>query len=202
MNITWNGHSCFTVETENGTVVFDPYRDGSVPGYAPLKLKADLVCCSHGHADHNGKETVELSGMDCGLEPETLCSWHDDAEGAKRGPNTITILRAEGMKFAHLGDLGCMLDEEQTAALEELDVLMIPVGGHYTIDSAQALEIVRQLKPRIVIPMHYRNGKLGYEVISTIDAFLKGSSNVVRYSGSTMEVTADTPAQTAVLRYS
>ncbi len=200
MKITWNGHSCFTLSTTDGSVVLDPYADQSVPGYRPLKLTADLVLCSHEHSDHNARQCVALSGKPCGIAVETVASWHDDAKGAKRGENTIHILNAEGMRIAHLGDLGCELSEEQTGLLQNLDVLMIPVGGFFTIDAAQAAEIVRMLRPRVVIPMHYRQGLHGYPVIATARKFRALCTNAVDYPDSSIEIDRDTPAQTAFLK--
>ena len=200
MKIIWNGHSCFTVESRDGTVVLDPFADGKVPGFQPLKLSADLVLCSHEHSDHNGRACVALSGKPCSITVEEIASWHDEAEGAKRGPNTIHVLGAEGMRIAHLGDLGCELSEEQIGLLQNLDVLMIPVGGFFTIDAGQAAEIVRQLQPRVVIPMHYRQGIHGYPVIATIRKFRALCSNAVDYPDNSIEIDRDTPAQTAVLK--
>ena len=117
MKLIWNGHSCFTVETSEGTAVFDPYQDGSVPGYAPLTLTADQVLCSHGHGDHNAAEAVTLTGKAPSYKVEELATFHDPEQGTLRGPNTIRILSAEGMRIAHLGDLGCDLTAEQVEKL-------------------------------------------------------------------------------------
>ncbi len=201
MKIIWHGHSCFQVESEDGIAVFDPYADGSVPGYEPLRLSADAVFCSHGHGDHNAADLVTVSGRPVSMQAETIATWHDDGQGKKRGPNTIHILHAESMRVAHLGDLGCALTEEQVQTLKDVDVLLIPVGGFYTIDTAQALEIVRELKPRVVIPMHYRFGRHGYDVIGTVDQFVKESGQVHTCSGNSITVDADTPPQTVILRY-
>ena len=200
MKIIWHGHSCFTVETEKGSVVLDPYGDGSVPGFGPLRLSADAVLCSHEHGDHNHRASVSLSGRPCGIEVSTIDSWHDDAQGKKRGANTIHILKAEGLAAAHLGDLGCMLEPEQTKELQGLDALMIPIGGFYTIDAKQALEIVTILKPRVVIPMHYRDDTHGYDVIATAEEFRRGCFNPIDYPDNTFLLTKDTTPQTAFLR--
>mgnify|MGYP002870192132 CR=1 FL=1 len=199
MEIIWNGHSCFTVKTSQGNVVLDPYEDGKVPGLEPLHLEADLVLCSHEHQDHNYRAAVKLSGKPCGLTVTEIASWHDDSCGTKRGSNTIHVIEAEGMKLVHLGDLGTALNTEQIDALKAPDVLLIPIGGYYTIDSDQALKIISQLQPRITIPMHFRRGAQGYDVISTADAFLGKCSNRVEYPANSLTVDRDTPAQTAVL---
>ena len=200
MIIQWNGHSCFTLETAQGTVVLDPYAPGSVPGLSLPKLRADAVLCSHGHADHGYVQGVELSGRPCAVEIRVLPCFHDEVQGAKRGQNKIHILSAEGMRIAHLGDLGHDPDPEQLDQLRGADVLMIPVGGFYTIDARQAHRIATELCPRIVLPMHYRGDDFGYEVLSPVGDFLALTQGPVeRYPGSSLEVTKDTPAQTAVL---
>ncbi len=199
MEITWNGHSCFTVKTQEGSVVLDPYEDGKVPGLGPLRLEADAVLCSHEHGDHNFRAGVSLTGKPFGARVDAIPSWHDEVCGRKRGANTIHVLYAEGMKLVHLGDLGTELNREQIETLAAPDVLLIPIGGYYTINAAQALEIVEQLRPRITVPMHFRRGGVGYDVIATPDEFLSRCPNVVEYSGNTLTVDLQTPAQTAVL---
>lgn len=106
MKLTWNGHSCFTLETKEGSAVLDPYADGKVPGLAPLRLTADLVLCSHEHRDHNAREVVTLTGKTPTFGIETISTFHDAERGALRGENVIHIISAEGMRAAHLGDLG------------------------------------------------------------------------------------------------
>lgn len=200
MEIIWHGHSCFTLEYETGSVVFDPYSDGSVPGLAPLFLHANMVLNSHKHADHNGHEVVRTIGV----KPFyfwRLPTYHDNVQGRLRGPNDIYMLEAEDMRFVHLGDLGCELNEDQIALMKDCDVLMIPVGGYYTIDAAMAHKIVDQLMPRIVIPMHYRSETFGYPVLDTVDVYLQDCQDVVFYDTNTLIVTKDTPSQTAVLTY-
>ena len=203
MNIIWNGHSCFTLDTTQGVVVLDPYQDGSIPGLSPLHLTADLVLCSHEHKDHGAREMVALTGKPVSLQVEELPTFHDPEQGALRGTNIIRIFTAEGLRVAHLGDLGCDLTPEQAEKLQGLDALMIPVGGYYTIDARQAKALADALRPRVVIPMHYRGASFGYEVTGPLEDYLAlcGGENVVRYSGNTLELTADTPAQTAVLTY-
>ena len=182
-------------------MVLDPYLDGSVPGLSPIRLTADRVYCSHGHRDHGGTEVVTLTGKVPTLTVEELHTWHDDQQGAKRGPNVIHILQAEGMRVAHLGDLGCTLEQEQLEKLTGLDALMIPVGGFYTIDAQQAKALVDQIKPRVTIPMHYRSDTFGYDVIGPLEDYLALCQDVVRYPDNVLELTRDTPAQTAVLTY-
>lgn len=202
MKIIWKGHSCFTIEADGSSVVLDPFKDGTVPGYAPLRLNADAVYCSHEHDDHNARDTVTLTGKDCAISVQEIHSFHDNQKGHMRGENIIRIFSAEGMKVAHLGDLGCTPEPEQMEQLKNIDAVLVPVGGFFTINAKQAKELIDELKPRVVIPMHYRTPGHGLVVIDKVDKFLKLCDNVVKYDTNTFELTKDTPAQTAVLSYS
>ena len=199
MQIIWHGHSCFTVKTKGGTVVFDPYADNYVPGLSPLRLRADAVICSHDHRDHGAAELVTLTGAPYRAEIERFPAWHDEVFGAKRGANTITLIRDEGLRLAHLGDIGHIPEERISSALKGVDVLILPVGGYYTIDAGQAKQIVDMVQPRVVIPCHYRQGGVGYDVLAELPEFTELCDDVVRYPGSRIEVTAETPPQVAVL---
>lgn len=172
MKIKYLGHACFQLLSENQSIVIDPYSDGSVPGLAPLRVEANAVYCSHQHADHNGVSCVEFDGDDSDFERTQIASWHDDQQGALRGPNTIQVFECEGQRVAHLGDLGCALDDEQRAQLTDLDALLIPVGGYFTIDAKQAAQIVSELQPKCVIPMHYKGANYGYDVLASVEEFL------------------------------
>lgn len=200
MTLTWLGHSCFLVQSQGYQIVLDPYAPDSVPGYLPVCAEADQVLCSHEHRDHHGVEQVTLrQGGTSPFTIETISTWHDDQQGALRGPNTIHILDDGSCRIAHLGDLGCELTAQQKEQLKGLDALMIPVGGFYTIDAAQAKALAEELKPRVVIPMHYRGEGFGYDVIGPLSSFTDLCSNVVAHSSSQLEITPDTPAQVAVL---
>ncbi|MBD5118476.1 MAG: MBL fold metallo-hydrolase [Clostridiales bacterium] len=201
MKITWLGHSCFTVESQGYRIVLDPYKDGTVPGLAPVRVEADQVLCSHGHDDHCGTEGVSLrQGGSSPFTVKTIDTWHDDKEGAKRGPNTIHILSDGQYRVAHLGDLGCDLTPEQKEKLRNLTALLIPVGGFFTINAAQAKELAVELAPTVVIPMHYRGKGFGYPVIGKVDKFTKLCDDVVAYPGSELELTPQISKQTAVLK--
>ena len=200
MKITWYGHACFMLESEDGSVVFDPYAPGKVPGWELPALRADKVLCSHGHADHNWAEGVALTGRPFTGKITLIPSFHDDRRGALRGENTITLVETEGLRAVHMGDIGCPLTDGQRAALGRVDVLMIPVGGHYTVDAAQAWEIAAALKAAIVIPMHFRGRGFGYDVIGTVEPFLKLAGHVRELAGMSYVVDlADAPA-TVVFR--
>lgn len=201
MIIVWHGHACFTLASEQGTLAIDPFVDHYVPGLSPIRLHADQVVCSHEHRDHCARDLVRISGCEPTYQLETISTFHDGEEGSLRGTNTIHVITADGLRVAHLGDLGCPLTGEQAARLQDLDALLIPVGGHYTIDAAQAQDIVEQLKPRVVIPMHYRSDSFGYDVLAPLSDFTSLRRDTVYYGGNRFVLTPNTPAQTAVLTY-
>ena len=178
MTITWYGHSCFRIDTAEGSAVLDPYGPGSVPGLRLPALAADLVLCSHGHRDHSCAEAVTLTGRTPAWKVERLETFHDEQNGALRGPNTVHILEAEGLRLAHLGDLGHMLSPAQLAALGRIDVLLIPVGGFFTIGPDTAAALAKAVGARITVPMHYRGPGFGYEVIGPVEDFLRHFENV------------------------
>lgn len=203
MIVQWLGHSCFRIEAEGYRIVLDPYADGSVPGLAPLRTAAQEVLCSHGHSDHNARDLVTLAPA-AGPSPFTITtvnSDHDDQGGARRGRNTIHVLQAQGLRAVHLGDLGAALTPAQMDAIGHADVLMVPIGGYYTIDAQVAQTTADALAPTVVIPMHYRSAAFGYAEIAGIEPFLALRDDILHYDTDTLEVTAQTPAQTAVLRY-
>ena len=172
MKIEYLGHSCFRLDD---CLVIDPYKDGSVPGLLPLKVEAARVICSHEHADHNGKECVEIaSSGKCDLKVGEVASFHDNVRGAFRGSNKIFVVMAlDGEKLVHLGDLGHFPNDRQLAAISGADYLLIPVGGYYTIDAKTAVDICKAAKPKWIIPMHYRTDEGGYPELATVDVFMK-----------------------------
>jgi L-ascorbate metabolism protein UlaG (beta-lactamase superfamily) len=204
MEICWHGHACFTVSHRGYRVVLDPYADGKVDGYPPLRLEAEKVLTSHGHGDHNFVEAVTLSdaGIECPFSITEFQTWHDDEKGAARGANTVTVLEADGLRVVHLGDLGCRLEEAQLKSMIRADAVMIPVGGYYTIGAADANELAERLEARVVIPMHYRGKGFGFSVLAPLEDFtaLYPSSMVRYYEDGTVRIDADTPRQVAVLK--
>ncbi len=201
MNITWLGHSCFAVESGSFRIVLDPY---TVESYPPLHTHANRVLCSHHHRDHDFTEAVELTEQSsCPFTVETVSTFHDDQRGALRGPNTIHILSAEGLRLVHLGDLGHTLSDEQLAPLRGCDALLIPVGGFYTIDAETAKRVADAIAPRVVVPMHYRHNGHGYDVIDTVDGFLNlfPAGQVHRLETNSFTLTADTPQGVLVPRF-
>ena len=183
MEIIWHGHACFSIKGSNATVVTDPYGDVGLklPG-----LKADILTISHDHFDHNNREAVagdpqifDWAGEyeKSGVLITAIKSFHfaesEGEEGAKRGGNLIFHMEIDGFKICHLGDLGHKLTDEMVEMIGDVDILMIPVGGKYTIDHKKAHEVVEQIDPRIVIPMHYKIDGLNINDISGVDLFLK-----------------------------
>lgn len=165
MLITCHGHSEFYLEAQNGfKLLTDPF-DGHV-GYPMGQYPCDAVTVSHGHGDHNfvqkalGAPAIVDSEGVWKVSPEVtvtaIPSFHDDEGGKKRGSNLLMKIEMEGLTLVHLGDQGCALTEDQIKALGQADVLMIPVGGFYTIDARQAYAICQRLQPRIILPMHYK----------------------------------------------
>ena len=200
MKLTWYGHSCFLIETEAGSLVFDPYAPGSVPGMSLPPLRADAVVCSHEHRDHGYAAGVTLTGREPGFTLRSIPCFHDEEKGAKRGENRITVLEAEGLRVAHLGDLGHRLSAEQLAALGKLDLMLIPVGGFYTIGADIAAALVKTAQPRHCIPMHYRGRGFGYDVIGPVEPFLERRERVLRLECSSLELRPSPEPITIVLR--
>ena len=167
MIINWFGQACFKIQGEKTVVVTDPFGDSY--GLKVPRLTADIVTVSHDHADHNNTAAVRaLSGTTPFIINQPgeyeikntfvygFSAFHDDQAGAVRGPNIIYRLEVDGVTITHLGDLGHALTNGQVEKLEGTDILLIPIGGTYTIDTAQAIALISQLEPRVVIPMHYQ----------------------------------------------
>ena len=193
MKIQYLGHACFKLISGDDSLIIDPYADDSVDGFGHLREEATMVIYSHKHADHYGVDCVKLiDGDESKFKVDFIQSWHDDQEGALRGPNLIHVITCEGLRIAHLGDLGCPLNEEQKERLTNLDVLMIPVGGHFTIDADLAADITKSLAPKCAIPMHYRGDGFGYDVLSTVDEYTRHFDNV-RKVGNIIEINNDMP---------
>lgn len=181
MIISCIGHAEFLLELENGMrLVTDPY-DGTC-GYPLLPLQADAVLVSHQHHDHNAIENVkgctqviDAAGTHT-LAPDVqvtaLPCYHDEVQGTKRGKNLMFLIQAEGLRVAHLGDLGHLPTAEQIAALSPVDVLMLPVGGYYTMDAVQAKEAAQLLQAQVILPMHYRTAANPDWPIAPVEDFL------------------------------
>ena len=199
MTITWLGHSCFMLESEGFRVLLDPFR--GVQGLEDIETEADAVYCSHGHMDHAYTEKVRLtSGKVNPFAVHETAVFHDDQGGALRGGNTIRKFTAEGLSVVHLGDLGHLLTPEQAADVVHCDVLLAPVGGYFTIDAAAAKTVAETLRAKVVVPMHYRNGAAGFDVLGTLEDFTGlYPEGMVRRYGNSLTVEKDMPEQIAVL---
>ena len=151
IQIQWLGHSCFRVECQGYAIVLDPFEPGSVPGLRDIQQTADQVLCSHEHHDHNYRAGVTLreTGAENPFAITAFPSFHDGCGGEKRGPNTIHLLEAGGLRVAHMGDAGCMPSPEILERLQELDAVMLPVGGYYTVGPEEAQAIVEAIRPRV-----------------------------------------------------
>ena len=184
MEIRFLGHSCFRIKTKDAVIVTDPVSPET--GYKLNKVSADIVTVSHQHEDHNFLKIVtgtqqrpEPFVVDAPGEYEVagvfidgFLSYHDNQKGEKRGKNTIFRFEAEGVKVCHLGDLGSELDDGLVDEIDEVDVLLIPVGGGVTIDDQTAMKVINQIEPKIVIPMHFKTTQTKME-IAGVENFLK-----------------------------
>lgn len=202
VKLTWHGHSCFTLEEDGYRIVLDPYADNYVPGFGPLRLEADEVLCSHGHNDHSAAKCVKLRKGPAGKNPFRITeihSFHDDAKGKKRGANTIRIFDDGEYRIAHMGDIGCMPSAEQKEQLRGIDVMLMPVGGFFTLEPSKVHELVRELAPKMLVPMHYKGDGFGYEMIAPLEAYTSLCGDVVRMEGNVLSLPEDAAAGTVVL---
>lgn len=201
MTITWLGHACFVLESGGYRILIDPYKN--VPGMHDIAALTNEVYCSHEHPDHSYTGGVMLlEGQNSPFTVREVEVYHDNKGGAERGKNMVRCFEAEGLTVVHLGDLGHQLSPQQVAAIGRCDVLLLPVGGHYTVDAMGAKGVVYSLQPTVVVPMHYRKGSIGYEETGPVEDFLDlfPPSVITKYPVSYLQVTKDTPAQIAVLQ--
>ena len=199
MKTTWLGHSCFILESGGFRALLDPYHE--VPGLPDTEAEADAVYCSHDHFDHGYTEKVRLtSGRENPFSVTEVQTFHDGKGGTLRGSNVIRKFTAGGVSVAHFGDLGHPLSPEQLAELGGCDAILIPVGGFYTIDAAGAKAAADAVGASVVVPMHYRDGAVGFDVLSTLDSFtgLYPPEQVKRY-GSSLTIEKGMEKQVAVL---
>ncbi|TET47350.1 MBL fold metallo-hydrolase [candidate division TA06 bacterium] len=199
MKIKWLGHASFLITPKSGhKILTDPYKSGSYGGavrYKKIHEHADIVLISHDHEDHNDVSSlpgdpVVLKGAGDneakGFKFKGVATYHDECRGRERGDNTIFLFEADGLTVCHLGDLGHTLSEEEIADIGKVDILFVPVGGLYTIDAEQATTVVKALQPKLVIPMHYKTEKLGFD-IDGVEKFLEGKEGVKRQGSPEME---------------
>ncbi len=199
MKLKWLGHSSFLITSDSGIkIIFDPF-DESV-GYQMPNETADIVTVSHEHHDHN--YTKGVSGAFTLInEPGTFTekgiriigvpTSHDNIEGKQRGKNMIYNVNVDCVNVCHCGDLGHLLTAQQVSDIGRVDVLLIPVGGYYTIDHNVAAQVVRQLKPAVIIPMHYKTPVTSFP-ISDAEPFIKAMGGAKRINGTEIELNPDT----------
>ncbi len=215
MKLRWLGHAAFVIESAALKIFTDPFGE-DVP-YPRIEETADVVTVSHEHHDHNVVRVIQgdfktLKGLDeetkkarsmkkeiQGVKFRTIPSYHDDQQGKLRGENAIFVIDIDGLRVAHLGDLGEQLNSDQVEQLGTVNVLMIPVGGYYTIDAQTAKETVELVKPNIVVPMHYKTKYIESWPIEGVEDFLEGMENVVELHSSQASVCKeDLPEKTQV----
>jgi len=200
MKIKWLGHACFLITSDGGLrVITDPYAVGGGINYSPIRETADVVAVSHDHSDHNnvgavqgkpavvkdpGTRTVK------GIQFRGVATSHDTSQGRQRGPNTVFCFTIDNFRVCHLGDLGHVLSPAQVTEIGAVDMLLVPVGGFFTIDAAVASHVCDQLKPKVVIPMHFKTPECGY-AIAGVDDFLRGKKNVRKATASEVEFQPD-----------
>jgi len=195
LRVQWLGHACFLITSSDGSRVLNDPFDESV-GYPLPAVEADVVTTSHSHFDHNyvsavkGNPVVVKSAGETSAAGITFIgvpSYHDDAKGDERGQNIIFVWEMDGMRLTHLGDLGHPLTEDHVAKIGDVDILLIPVGGTYTIDAREATKVVEQLSPKLVFPMHYKTEAINFPIAGA-DRFLAGKDNVERMDGNSVLV--------------
>ena len=201
MKIKWYGHAAFLITSDQGVkIITDPYESGAYGGqlaYGQIKDQSDIALTSHDHADHNDTKSlpgspqiVKNSGSKTvkGISFKGIPTYHDSSKGSERGTNTIFTFSVDGIRVCHLGDLGHILSEKELVEIGPVDILLIPVGGYFTIDSKEATRVAEQLKAKVLIPMHFKTEKCGFP-IAPVEDFLKGKPNSRR--PGTSEVTFD-----------
>jgi L-ascorbate metabolism protein UlaG (beta-lactamase superfamily) len=178
LDLTWLGHGCFRLRGKNAVAVTDPYPPALGPKLA--KLEADLVTVSHPHPNHSNVQAVRdarvIDGPGeyevKGITVNGVAAYHDDRKGEERGRNTVFLIEVDDVRVCHLGDLGHRLDDASLEVIGSVDILLVPVGGGNSLDASRAAEVVRQIEPRMVVPMHYAVPAVKKE-LEGVERFLK-----------------------------
>jgi L-ascorbate metabolism protein UlaG (beta-lactamase superfamily) len=214
MKVKWLGHACFLITSESGLrIITDPYTTGAFGlEYAPVAETADIVTVSHDHADHNNVAAVKgnpqvVRGLGShevkGIQFKGIATAHDESAGKQRGSNTIFCFTLDGINVCHLGDLGHELSDQTVADIGDVDVLLIPVGGNFTIDAIVANGVCKKLAPKLIIPMHYKNARCPTFPVASVDEFTREREQVKTPPGSEIEVNKEelpATAETIVLK--
>jgi L-ascorbate metabolism protein UlaG (beta-lactamase superfamily) len=214
MDITYLGHSSFKIKAKSASVITDPF-DSKMVGIKLGSQEAEIVTVSHNHPDHNS--TDKVSGVKkviigpgeyevSGISLMGYSTFHDNKKGEDRGKNTIYIIEAEGLRLVHLGDLGHALSDNLIDEIGDVDVLMIPVGGFYTIGPKEAVDIISKIEPYYVIPMHYKVDGMSPELaekLLPVTDFLKESGltteNMAKFSVKKDDILEDQITKAIVL---
>jgi len=212
MKIKWYGHASFLITADAGTkIITDPYEPGAYDGgiaYDPIRDAAEIVTVSHDHADHNYVQGIKGNPQVVkgpghheaeGISFEGYGTYHDPSGGKERGENTLFVFTVDGVTVCHAGDLGHKLSPENAKAIGPLDVLLIPIGGVFTLDPEEATAVAALLAPKIVIPMHFKTPKCGFP-IAPVEEFLEGKPRTDRPGKSEIALnTADLGEETRVV---
>jgi L-ascorbate metabolism protein UlaG (beta-lactamase superfamily) len=212
MKIKWYGHAAFLITSDRGVkIITDPYEPGAFGGqlsYGKITDQVDIVLVSHDHGDHNytkdlpgSPEVIRGSGSRTskGIPIKGVATFHDPSKGSERGANTVFTFNVDGIQVCHLGDLGHILSQKEMAEIGPADILFIPVGGFYTIDPKEATQVAESIKPKVLIPMHFKTEKCGFP-IAPVEDFLKGKARA-RKPGASEAVfaKASLPQQTEIV---
>ena len=214
MDITYLGHSSFKLRAKSASIVTDPF-DPQMLGLKYSGVEGEIVTISHDHKDHNAKDLVSgvkkvFSGPGeyemMGVSIIGYPSFHDDKNGADRGKNIIFSIEVDGLQLAHLGDLGHAISDDLAGEMGAIDILMVPVGGEFTIGPKEASEVVGKIDPYFVIPMHYQMSGLNQDMFSKLqplDPFLKEVGmtveNLPKFSIKKEDITDDMSSKIVVL---
>ncbi len=202
MKIKWNGHASFTITSNDGTVIvtdpYDPGGYGGVLSYDTVTDKADAVLVSHEHADHNYVKglrgsplVIKGSGQVKDIRINGIQMYHDESGGSERGTNTVFAFLVDGIRICFGGDLGHSLSQEQLQAIGPVDLLLIPVGGTFTLDAKGAVEVAKAMGPKLVIPMHFKTDKCNLPLTS-VDDFTAYMKNVKNLNASEVDISQAT----------
>jgi L-ascorbate metabolism protein UlaG (beta-lactamase superfamily) len=208
MKIKWYGHSAFQITTDSGArIIIDPYESGAFGGsiaHGRIEDEADIVLTSHDHGDHNyikdirGKFIhIKEAGQyeEKGVKIRAIPTFHDKSKGQERGANLIFVVSAEDITVAHLGDLGHTLDGSALQSVGQVDILLVPVGGFYTIDAKEATKVMNDVNPAITIPMHYKTESIGLP-IEGLEGFIKDKKTVKEVNAFEIVITKATLPKT------
>jgi L-ascorbate metabolism protein UlaG (beta-lactamase superfamily) len=207
MKIKWLGHASFLITAEDGTkIITDPYKTSEGLKYGEIRETADIVTVSHDHGDHNNVKAVQGrpqivrdSSVVKGINFKAIKTTHDDKGGRERGGNTVFCFEVDRVRVCHLGDIGHLLTDNQVVEIGKVHVLLVPIGGYFTVDAKNATRIAEQVRAHAVIPMHYKNDKCTFP-IGGVEEFTRNKTNLTMVDGNEVEFkTGEMPAETRVI---